>query len=108
MAKRRNTAPAQNTVKAGHAPWAIINKDTGLTMALFNPQGKAAALRRVAIRIAQKHDVPFTRVKLIPAGLLGDAERLSSKVYEAPVIVVEEGELVEKDITTILSAPETE
>lgn len=108
MPKRRKPAPGGETVKAGHSPWAIIDKDSGQALALFNPKGKAAALRRVAVRIAQQNNLAFSRVKLIPAGLLSQEERMASNVYQAPVVIEHEGDLVEQDISTILSAPATE
>lgn len=75
------------TVPAGYAPWAIINKETGLAIGIFNPQGKPAALRRVAIRAAQSQGLSFTKVKLIPASLLSMETRISSKLDEAPTLV---------------------
>jgi hypothetical protein len=85
MARRRKDTP-NPTVKAGFAPWAIINKETGLALGLFNPQGKAAALRRVAIRAARDANVSFTKVTLIPAALLSEERREAANLPGAPVL----------------------
>jgi hypothetical protein len=87
--KNKDTEENVEYVKAGYAPWAVINKDTDEVLGIFNPQGKPTALRRVAIAAAQGAGLSFTRVKLIPIGLMSPEYREKTRVLEAPVLVDE-------------------
>lgn len=89
MAKKNKQNAPHGTVKAGFAPWAIIDKESGLAIGVFNPQGKPLALRRVALAAAQKHGLKFTHVQLIPVGLMSEEYRESTKVFEAPALIDE-------------------
>jgi hypothetical protein len=84
--KNKDTEENVQTVKAGYAPWAIINKDTDEVLGVFNPQGKPTALRRVAIGAATKASLSFTRIKLIPVGLMSPEYREKTRVLEAPIL----------------------
>jgi hypothetical protein len=67
-----------------HTDWAILNKDTGMCIAIFNPEGKIPALRRVGISVAREAGLSFTKVTLIPVGMMSPEKIESSKVFEAP------------------------
>lgn len=67
-----------------HTDWAIMNKDTGMCLALFNPEGSIPALRRVGIAVAKEAGLSFTKVTLLPIGMMSPEKLTSAKVFEAP------------------------
>lgn len=88
MAKNRSKR-SKISYPAGTAPaiqtdWAILDKDAGLCIAIYNPEGSTTRLRKVAIREARAHDLSFTRVSIIPVGLMTPEKRESAKVFDAP------------------------
>lgn len=67
-----------------YTDWAILNKTTGACLAIFNPDGKIPALRRVGIAVAKEAGLSFTKVTLIPVGMMSPEKIESAKVFEAP------------------------
>jgi len=89
MAKNRKMKSSKRIYPEGTAPaiqtdWAILDKDAGLCIAVYNPEGSTVRLRKVAIREARARDLSFTRVSIIPVGLMTPEKRESSKVFDAP------------------------
>jgi hypothetical protein len=70
-----------------HTDWAIMNKDTGMCLALFNPEGSIPALRRAGIAVAKDAGLSFTKVTLLPIGMMSPEKLTSSKVFESPRVV---------------------
>jgi hypothetical protein len=70
-----------------HTEWAILNKLTGLCLARFNPEGNIPSLRRVGVSVAKDANLSFTKVTLIPTGMMSQEKLISAKVFEAPVAV---------------------
>lgn len=66
-----------------HTDWAILDKSTGMCIAVFNPEGKIPALRRVGIAVAREAGLSFTKVTLIPVGMMSSEKIVNSKVFEA-------------------------
>lgn len=87
MPKSRKPKGPKTTVRAGHTEWAIINKETGIVIGLFNPHGKPTALRRVAITAARDAGLSFTKVSMIPAGLLSAEAQERGRIHEAPILL---------------------
>lgn len=69
-----------------YTEWAILNKLTGLCLARFNPEGNIPSLRRVGVSVARAADLSFTKVTLIPIGMLSQEKLISAQVFEAPVV----------------------
>ena len=67
-----------------HTDWAIMNKDTGICIAVFNPEGSIPALRRVGVAVAKEAGLSFTKVTLLPTGMMSPEKLVSAKVFEAP------------------------
>lgn len=90
MPKSRKPKEAQpGTVRAGDVDWAIIDKTTGLVLAVVNPQSKTARLRKAAISAAKSAGVSFTRIKLIPAQLMSPEAAEAGRLAEAPRLLDE-------------------
>lgn len=71
------TAPAIQT------DWAILDKNTGQCIAVYNPEGSTVRLRKVAIREARARDLSFTKASIIPVGLMTPEKIESSDVANA-------------------------
>ena len=87
MAKKDNNSKFKDGVEykpAIHTDWAIMNKDTGMCLALFNPEGSIPALRRVGIAVAKNAGLSFTKVTLLPIGMMSQEKLVSAKVFDAP------------------------
>lgn len=70
-----------------HTEWAILNKLTGLCLARFNPNGNITSLRRVGISVAKSAELSFTKVTLVPIGMMSQEKLISAKVFEASIAV---------------------
>lgn len=81
--KRKRMIYAEGTAPAIQTDWAILNKDTGQCLAVYNPEGSTVRLRKRAIQFARENELSFTRVSLIPVGLMKPEKVESSKVREA-------------------------
>lgn len=98
MAKTRKPKPQnkKRIVLSNKVDWAIIDKKENKAVAVFNPQGSNAALRRVAIKTAIEHKLTYNNLKLIPVELMSEQDRLNTAVAEAPKVIDEKQARKEK------------
>lgn len=96
MAKVRKPKTKKRIVLSNKVDWAIIDKKQNKAVAVFNPQGSNAALRRVAVKIAVEHKLTYNNLKLIPVELMSEADRVATEVASAPLAIDEKTARKEK------------
>lgn len=86
MAKKKSKKARypEGTAPAIQTDWAILNKDTGECVGVYNPEGSTVRLRKAAIQWARELGLNFTRVSIIPVGMMKPEKIESAKVWEAP------------------------
>lgn len=84
MGKRKKQRYPEGTAPAIQTDWAILNKDTGECVGVYNPEGSTVRLRKVAIQRARALDLSFTRTSIIPIGMMKPEKIESSGVWDAP------------------------
>ncbi len=84
--KQKGAKPAR-VVLSNNTPWAIINKNTGLAVGTFHPEGNNAVIRRVAIAAAKEHGISYGDLWLTPVLKLSEEDFFAAKVPEAPRLV---------------------
>lgn len=85
--KPRKGAKPARAVLSNNTPWAIINKETGLAVATFHPEGNNAVIRRIAVATAKEHSIRYENLWLTPIMKLSDEDFTAAKVAEAPRLV---------------------
>lgn len=81
--KRSKMIYPPGTAPAIQTDWAILDKNTGKGIAVYNPEGSTVRLRKVAIREARARDLSFTKVAIIPVGLMTPEKIESNDVANA-------------------------
>jgi hypothetical protein len=83
LAKKKRMIYQEGTAPAIQTDWAILNKDTGECVGVYNPEGSTTRLRKAAIQRARELDLSFTRTSIIPVGMMKPEKIESAKVWEA-------------------------
>lgn len=89
MAREKKAKVKKRIVMSNMVDWAIIDKRDSKAIAIFNPQGNLAALRRVAVKIAIQNKLTYNNIKLIPIENLSAKDRELADLPNAAIAVDE-------------------
>lgn len=107
MAKKKKSRILypEGTAPAIYTDWAFINKITGQAIAVFNPNGSAPSLRRTGIAVARAADLSFTKVAIMPVGMMSAEKIVSSNLAAAPRVTDPKGSTENPYIQAPVDAP---